>query len=97
MLSGGVVFSFVLFMFGENCNIFVHAKFTFIISPNEVFGDIMVSISPNEVFGDIMVLASPPPVDPNDMNTLTQQILKKKTYIFQILYEGRYPPKLLCY
>ena len=30
-------------------------------------------ISPNEVFGDIMVLASPPrpPVDPDDVNTLT--------------------------
>ena len=41
-------------------------------------------ISPNEVFGDIMVLASPPrprprpprpPVDPDDVNTLTRQIL----------------------
>ena len=34
-------------------------------------------ISPNEVFGDIMVLASPPrpPVDPDDVkNTLTRQI-----------------------
>ena len=34
-------------------------------------------ISPNEVFGDIMVLASPPPrprppVDPDDANTLTR-------------------------
>ena len=30
----------------------------------------------NEVFGDIMVLASPPrpPVDPDDVNTLTRQI-----------------------
>ena len=30
----------------------------------------------NEVFGDIMVLASPPrpPVDPDDVNTLTQKI-----------------------
>ena len=37
-----------------------------------------IIISPNEVFGDIMVLASPPrprpPVDPDDMNTLTRQI-----------------------
>ena len=34
-----------------------------------------VIISPNEVFGDIMVLASPrPPVDPDDANTLTRQI-----------------------
>ena len=35
-------------------------------------------ISPNEVFGDIMVLASPPrpclPVDPDDVNALTRQI-----------------------
>ena len=32
-----------------------------------------VIISPNEVFGDIMVLASPPPclpVDPDDVNAL---------------------------
>ena len=33
-----------------------------------------VIISPNEVFGDIMVLASPPPVDPDDVNTLTRKI-----------------------
>ena len=34
-------------------------------------------ISLNEVFGDIMVLASPPrppPVDPDDVNTLTHKI-----------------------
>ena len=34
-------------------------------------------ISPNEVFGDIMVLASPlhcPPVDPDNVNTVTQKI-----------------------
>ena len=31
-------------------------------------------ISLNEVFGDIMVLASRPPVDPDDVNTLTRQI-----------------------
>ena len=35
---------------------------------------LLVIISPNEVFGDIMVLASPPrpcpPVDPDDMTTL---------------------------
>ena len=33
-------------------------------------------ISPNEVFGDIMVLASPPrpPIDPDDVNALTQKI-----------------------
>ena len=38
---------------------------------------IQVIISPNEVFGDIMVLASPPrppPVDPDDVNTLTRKI-----------------------
>ena len=36
-----------------------------------------VIISPNEVFSDIMVLASPPPrppVDPDDVNTLTRKI-----------------------
>ena len=35
-------------------------------------------ISPNEVFGDIMILASPlprPPVDPDDINALTRKIL----------------------
>ena len=35
-----------------------------------------IIISPNEVFGDIMVLASPPPrpppVDPDDVNALTR-------------------------
>ena len=38
-------------------------------------------ISPNEVFGDIMVLAAPPPpppppppVDPDDVNTLSQKV-----------------------
>ena len=58
----------------------------------------MIIISPNEVFGDIMVLASPPrphpPVDPDDVNT---QFDKYSTYLFQMLYEGRYPPKVLCY
>ena len=36
----------------------------------------LIIISPNEVFGDIMVLASPPrpPVDPDDVNTLTRKI-----------------------
>ena len=36
----------------------------------------VIIISPNKVFGDIMVLASPPAA---------------------VLYEGRYPPKVLCY
>ena len=31
-------------------------------------------ISPNEVLGDIMVLAPCPPVDPDDVNTITQSI-----------------------
>ena len=41
-----------------------------IISPNEVFGDIMVYITEQS---DIMVLASPPrpPVDPDNVNALT--------------------------
>ena len=48
----------------------------------------IIIISPNEVFSDIMVLASPPPpVD--DVNY--------STYLFQILYMGRYPPEVLCY
>ena len=42
----------------------------------------LLIISPNEVFGDIMVLASPPrprphphpPVDSDDVNTLTRQL-----------------------
>ena len=35
-----------------------------------------IIISPNEVFGDIMVLASPPrpPVDPDDVNTNSKNI-----------------------
>ena len=33
-----------------------------------------VIILPNDVFGDIMVLASPPPVNPDDVNALTQKI-----------------------
>ena len=38
-----------------------------------------VIISPNEVFGDIMVLASPPrpPVDPDDVNALTRKIFNE--------------------
>ena len=35
---------------------------------------IYLIISPNEVFGDIMVLASPSPVDPDDVNALTRKI-----------------------
>ena len=61
----------------------------------------MLIISPNEVFGDIMVLASPPPpprprppVDPDDVNTLTR---KNSMDLFQSLYEGRYPPEVRCY
>ena len=48
-------------------------------------------ISPNEVFGNIMVLASlqrppPPPVDPDDVNA--RKILEKYlTDLFQILSE----------
>ena len=33
----------------------------------------VLRISPNEVFGDIMVLASRPPVEPDDVNTLTRK------------------------
>ena len=42
-------------------------------------------ISPNEVFGDIMVLASPsppcPPVDPDDVNALNIQWISFKVYM----------------
>ena len=45
-------------------------------------------ISPNEVFGDIMVLASPLPprpplpVDPDDVNTLTRKIFNLSLFKF---------------
>ena len=49
----------------------------------------MIIISPNEVFGDIMVLASPPrplqpPVDPDDVNTNSKNIqpISFKFYIW---------------
>ena len=32
-------------------------------------------------------------LSPADVNTLQ----KYSTHLFQILYEGRYPPKVLCY
>ena len=43
-------------------------------------------ISPNEVFGDIMVLASRPrtPVDPDDVNALIRKIFNES----QSSYEG---------
>ena len=57
-----------------------------------------VIISPNKVFGDIMVLASRPPVDPDDVNTLNTtniQPISFKFYMrvdcFQILYRGEVP------
>ena len=52
---------------------------------------ICIIISPNEVFVDIMVLALPPrplPVDPDDVNTLTKKIFNRS---LSIIYEGRYP------
>ena len=40
-------------------------------------------ISPNEVFGDIMVLASPPPpVDPDDVNTLNSKHIQPISFKF---------------
>ena len=53
-----------------------------------------IIISPNEVFGDIMALASPPPrppppVDPDNLKHSNSK--KYSTYLFQILYVGRYP------
>ena len=48
-----------------------------------------IIISPNKVFGDIMVLALPPsPVDPDDVNTQTRKIFNLS---LQICYVGRYP------
>ena len=62
--------------------------------PLPIFNVIIIIISQNEMFGDIMVLALPPPVDPDDVNALT---LKYSPHLFQILYEGRYPPEACCY
>ena len=56
----------------------------------------LINISPNKVFGDIIVLASPPPVDPDEVNALTSKIFNGS---FQIVYEGRCPPgpEVRCY
>ena len=44
--------------------------------------DTAITISPNEVFGDIMVLApSRPPVDPDDVSTLTRTRIRTLTLI----------------
>ena len=51
----------------------------------------LLIISPNEVFGDIMVLASPrPPVDPDDVNTVTQPIsFKFYMRVDEVQYKSR--------
>ena len=59
------------------------------------FIEVSEIISPNEVFGDIMVLASPlppPPVDHDDVNTPIKKIfnLSLSNFIW-------YPPEVLCY
>ena len=45
-------------------------------------------ISPNEVFGDIMVLASPPrpppPVDPDDVNTRNSKNIQPISFKFDM-------------
>ena len=42
-------------------------------------------ISPNEVFGDIMVLASPrPPVDPDDVNTPNSKNIQPISFKFDM-------------
>ena len=47
-----------------------------------------IIISPNEVFGDIMVLAAPPPrpppppVDPDDINTLKSKSIQRISFKF---------------
>ena len=51
--------------------------------PYELSGTFI--ISPNEVFGDIMVLASPPrppPVDPDDVNTLNSKNIQPISFKF---------------
>ena len=55
---------------------------------NHANGDGII-ISPNDVFGDIMILASqpsprPPPVDPDDVSS--PKLEKYSIYLFQILY-----------
>ena len=53
----------------------IQSNFNFIFGQFSVARKLI--ISPNEVFGDIMVLASPPcppPVDPDDVNALTRKI-----------------------
>ena len=53
-------------------------------------------ISPNEVFGDIMVLALPPPrppIDPDDANTLDSINIQPISFKFYM----RVDTPLLCY
>ena len=64
-----------------------------------------VIISPNEVFGDIMVLASPPPrppVDPDDVNALNSKNIQRISFKFYmrvdtplryVAIEIWYPPR----
>ena len=58
-------------------------------------------ISPNEVFGDIMVLASPPrphlrqPVDPDDVNTLIQNKATRSPEISREQVQRQTPQFLL--
>ena len=43
-----------------------------------------IIISPNEVFGDIMVLASPPPVDPDDVKPFNSQNIQRISFKFNV-------------
>ena len=56
----------------------VHMNYTKYSLPNPILV-MWIIISPNEVFGDIIVLASPPrpPVDPDDVNALTRKIFNE--------------------
>ena len=55
-----------------------------VIKGGKKSGEDYIVISPNEVFGDIMVLASPrpcpPPIDPDDVNTLNSKNIKPTSF-----------------
>ena len=58
-------------------------KFIFWISNKISHWTASIIISPNKVLGDIMVLASPlPPVDPDDMNPITQKKIQPISFKF---------------
>ena len=56
-----------------------------------------IIISPNEVFGDIMVLASRLPVDPDDVNTRNSKNIQPISFKFYVRVDTPPPPEVLCY